>query len=486
MQQLKLFMLVFIILPFGSSLIFAQPIFPIEIFKEFDNPSFNKAPVEYSFVKNYSNYVDSISVIDSIFVYRSDYDKRRVVFSYDDLGNMTLCLTQKWNNGKWQDYQEIQYIYDVDKRLVQVVDKIGEEQGRRNSYMYDSNNNIISSLSEFYENNIWEKYKRKTYIYSSNNNLTSLVYEHGSSLSIRLRNTYSYDPNGNLTKKLSELRNRSGFENNYVYTYVYDRNNNLISRVKKAWIGTQWENSRLYTYTYNSIGSIISYQQQGWNGSSWENKRRYSYTYDSNNNVVLKLYERWIGKKWKWDKQNIYTYDSNANMTLYLRQNWDGEQWIGIKRETCSYDSGVVLLAERWNGAEWEASTTSIRFRDFFGKDYHFFGLKVEIYKSLLSNKNITNVEENNSIIRKFHLFQNYPNPFNPTTEINYSLPQSGLVQLRVYDVLGREIAVLLNKEQQKGNHNAVFNATNLPSGIYFYTLTSGNYRETKKMLLLR
>ena len=85
-----------------------------------------------------------------------------------------------------------------------------------------------------------------------------------------------------------------------------------------------------------------------------------------------------------------------------------------------------------------------------------------------------------------YYLGQNYPNPFNPTTQINYELPVSGLVTLKVFDILGREIATLVNEEKQAGKYQVEFSANNLSSGIYFYTLTSRAYFRTKKMVVIK
>jgi hypothetical protein len=96
----------------------------------------------------------------------------------------------------------------------------------------------------------------------------------------------------------------------------------------------------------------------------------------------------------------------------------------------------------------------------------------------------------NNALPDKFILFQNYPNPFNPTTKIRYSIPSAVTslmksVQMKVYDILGREIAVLINEEKPAGYYEISFDASGLPTGVYFYRMNAGSFVETKKMLLI-
>lgn len=104
----------------------------------------------------------------------------------------------------------------------------------------------------------------------------------------------------------------------------------------------------------------------------------------------------------------------------------------------------------------------------------------------------IVSVNESNNLITEYRLEQNYPNPFNPTTTIQYAILQNGndnsaqLITLKICNILGQEIATLVNKEQTAGNYSIQFNARNLASGVYYYTLKAGNFTQSKKMLLLR
>ena len=98
----------------------------------------------------------------------------------------------------------------------------------------------------------------------------------------------------------------------------------------------------------------------------------------------------------------------------------------------------------------------------------------------------LTDIEQQPTQPTEFKLEQNYPNPFNPSTSIQYAIGSTQLVQLKVYDVLGNEIATLVNEEKAAGIYNVQFTMNNLSTGIYFYKLTAGEYVSTKKMILIK
>ena len=106
---------------------------------------------------------------------------------------------------------------------------------------------------------------------------------------------------------------------------------------------------------------------------------------------------------------------------------------------------------------------------------------------SMIISGNVSEVEKTSQNSPKyFKLNQNYPNPFNPTTSISYSIPKEGFVTLSIYDALGSEVAVLNNGYKSAGDYSHTFDASDLSSGIYFYKIKSGNFIETKRMLLMK
>ena len=106
---------------------------------------------------------------------------------------------------------------------------------------------------------------------------------------------------------------------------------------------------------------------------------------------------------------------------------------------------------------------------------------------AVYNSEGITSIKNGiNERLEEFTLYQNYPNPFNPSTTISYSIPEKSQVELKVYDVLGREVSKLVNKVQPAGNHEVQFKVSNLGSGVYFYQIRAGNFVESKKMVILK
>ena len=98
----------------------------------------------------------------------------------------------------------------------------------------------------------------------------------------------------------------------------------------------------------------------------------------------------------------------------------------------------------------------------------------------------ITSVDENPIHPGQYYLAQNYPNPFNPTTTINFAIPERQIVTLDIYSILGEKLVTLVNEVLEAGDHAAVWDASEMPSGVYFYRLSSGNEQLTRRMILLK
>jgi hypothetical protein len=114
-------------------------------------------------------------------------------------------------------------------------------------------------------------------------------------------------------------------------------------------------------------------------------------------------------------------------------------------------------------------------------------GLVTDVSDDVFTIDIVTGVDnEEQGIPSEFSLSQNYPNPFNPVTLIKYQVPEASMVSIKVYDVIGREIAVLVNEVKNPGNYQVSFDSKNLASGIYFYKMVAGDFSSVRKMNLLK
>ena len=158
-------------------------------------------------------------------------------------------------------------------------------------------------------------------------------------------------------------------------------------------------------------------------------------------------------------------------------------------------DSGVILYSDEGDKiGEINEGLTNLNIQSLEADNngYIYAGTENGLWRRPVSE--ITSIEEVSvSIPSNYILYQNYPNPFNPSTKIQYSIPQSGNVVIKVFDILGSEIETLVNEEKPTGSYEITWYAENLPSGVYFYQLKAvpsgrqaGSFIETKKMILLK
>ncbi len=209
-----------------------------------------------------------------------------------------------------------------------------------------------------------------------------------------------------------------------------------------------------YEFNSNSSGEIVltnsksissnpsGEQQFGYwiFGDLSNNYLEFSLSDDSlKSNIAFADSLNWTG--WKFKMINIPALSSSANTFYYS---------LSLKQNLNGAGSGAIYLDD----AQYSSDFTPVE------------------------NEMIQPAE--------YSLYQNYPNPFNPVTIIKYQIPNSGFVTIKVYDVLGREVSVLVNEEKKAGSYNVNFDGSNLSSGIYFYTLITEKYVSTKKLVLLK
>ncbi|MAT59031.1 MAG: hypothetical protein CMF23_13760 [Ignavibacteriae bacterium] len=187
-------------------------------------------------------------------------------------------------------------------------------------------------------------------------------------------------------------------------------------------------------------------------------------------------------------------YESNDNGV-----NWTNKTGAGWEYSDLEIDNNEIMYAStrgNWVYKSDDNWNSSVLINSGMGQDKYVLDLYIDkngylfagmdYYGFYRSNTPVVVSVENDNLLPSFYLSQNYPNPFNPSTSIEYSVPNNDYVNLKVYDVLGNEVASLVNENKNVGKYKVTFNGSELSSGIYFYKLQIGKLNQVRKMALLK
>ena len=351
---------------------------------------------------------------------------------------------------------------------------------------------------------------------TSNSNATGNFYKttDGGNTWVTLFSNSNLTSCGNYIKMFSETKGIAMGDGPYVSLSPYVLSNRAL--ILKTTNGTDWQQN-------NS-------QEIGWSADVWrrldfvDENNGYFYRSGISPELLLKTTDggaTWTntnfsasGKAWMikfYDKDYglVLDYDYLTAKYTIDRTTNGGVDWqkittagmgrvndIEFVHSKPSYvwlGSSTVLYFSADSGKTWTqkiVSDKAERFDDivFPTKKTGWALTTTGLYYTNNNGGVATNIAQEKILPTNFQLFQNYPNPFNPETTIKFQLSEIAFVTLKVYDALGKEVAVLVNEFLQPGIHNSTFNINNysLPSGIYFYRLTAGDYSSAQKMVLLK
>ena len=209
---------------------------------------------------------------------------------------------------------------------------------------------------------------------------------------------------------------------------------------------------------------------------------------------VLKFYDGQLGIAAN-DPQLFRTVDGGDTWGTFAcgGGDWGNDfEFVPGEPSRVWYTNGVKLFFSNDTGRTWTAqgfSLSNIRGRDIIIPNQGcgwFLCDNGHVYRTLHPDRVTTGFESSPVLPPAYGLSQNYPNPFNPSTTIKYELPKSSMVRLSVYDLLGREVSVLVNERRDAGVHEVKLDASGLSSGVYLCRLQAGDFTQTKRLLLLR
>jgi hypothetical protein len=355
------------------------------------------------------------------------------------------------------------------------------------SFIYDGIK-ILTQLREFQQNSIWVNYDKNTYVYDPNGDTLSELKEYwqNNRWIPEYKYTYTYDADRNKLAKLEEIWQNGTWINNTKFSYTYNINGNPLIELYQLWQGDKWINGKKGSYTYDVNENMLTELFQLWQNDAWVNETRDSYTYDVNGNKLTGLYELWQNNSWINDTKFSYTYDVNENMLTELFQLWQNDAWVNDLKFSHVYDSdgnGILTDTYFWSNNVWANSTTNYYNVIYYNKmnsNFSSFCYRMEASYQMLSNIIIK------PTVSQATNLMNYPNPFSTFTTISYQITEKSRVSLDIFDINGKEIAILVNQVQETGKYEINFTPVNLTGGLYYYRLIVENLTETKKMILAR
>jgi hypothetical protein len=307
------------------------------------------------------------------------------------------------------------------------------------NYEYNENGKIIFSHYKDWTGSSWRDYMEYEYFYDDQKRISLInILQYSEEMwkeHMKIEYTYSFENND--YEAVTFIKSDTGWDN-YIYTsYMVDEYGNISEYKTYLWSNSLWTNYAKTNYDYTGTGETDEYIIYIWESDTWKNYYRFDYIYDTGNRNYLNQKYMW-NAGWQLSSKDDNSFDENKNMILSITQSYTDGNWTNQSKAEYSY--------------------------------IEFTGL----------------IEPSSSLPAEIELYQNYPNPFNPETEISFSLKKDSSISLELFNTSGQLIKVLYNEKQPAGHHRIKIDASDLESGIYFYTLRSGNDFITKKMTLIK
>lgn len=410
----------------------------------------------------------------------NDWENSSLIsFTYTQDGLETEEVDQYWNNGEWENSSRFITTYYLNGDIYTYEQQTWNGTGWVNSYRYESLYSADNKLSEYnvyqWDGSVWSNMHKTIYTYYTTGNLETIIEQQwdGAIWLNTYKYLYQYNSNNNVTEKLSEEWIEGSWKNAYKDIYSYNPQE-LVELIEFYWwFDTFWKESVEIYYEYDIMGNLTDRLTKFWESEilGLQNKYHTSYEYIPATSVETKVEnQEWDLQVMQWINtyRDVKTYNENNVIQKYTTDVWNGSTWFSTNQENYTYDSNGnldILLAQYWSGTGWINTF----------REYHNWTLITDMDSENLSSHPFT-----------YSLEQNYPNPFNPSTKISWYLPASSQVTLKVYDLLGNEVATLVDEHREAGIYKVEFNASALSSGVYMYRIQAGDYVAVKKMLLLK
>ncbi len=451
---------------------------------------------------------------------------QRYLVSYDASLRLTELVVQSWISSKWTNSTRYALQYDAMGLLTELLTQNWTAgawtNAGRESYAYDAGERQTGRLVEYYSGGVWN-------------------YDY--------RVTWTYDGSGYLVEELLENWKSSAWTPDELTKYTNDGQGLPGDILTQYWNGFDWIDETIAYRSYDEDRIVEEFTQR-WTGTEWVNFHKTSTAWQMyvTSPTITRFYP--VSDKWNIVSvpllvadysttvvfpagvSSAFAFDAGyvASPTLESGKGYwlkfDGAQNVPVTGELLTADT--ITVAAGWNivgsigvpvpvvnistipgglvsssffgfNAGYEAATVLVPGKGYWVKMAEAGQLvlggpgnvpaaaRIQIGLDDADPPAPPGVEDAGvALPADYELGQNYPNPFNPATTIGYALPTEGHVRLSVFNVLGQEVAVLVDGWEAAGSRSVTFDARSVPSGVYTYRITAGNFTATGKMLLVR
>ena len=372
---------------------------------------------------------------------------------------------------------------------------------------YQNNIDFDTRTIQLWHDGSWHNKWQWMKSYDENGYLTESEFYHfrDDDWSLRGNVTLTNNDIGSPISKIKQIYIQDSLYNRSLNEYVYNDSGDLTQNTQYKWYNNSWNNRSLVELQYEE-GLFTNSTFSRWADSSWTNRYYKEISYNENSQRDVKVGYKWTDSGWTELHKTEYSFDDNGDLSQKVLSKWTDSGWSIKARITIDRDdylNPVEILLERLDSANvW--INVSLRENTFFDSgmimesissrwyddEWHYKKRNEYSYVNGPGRSSLSTVSLE-SLPTQIKLNQNYPNPFNPITTISYDIPKGEFVEVRVFNLRGDKISTLVNEFQNPGIKSYQWNGTNdhgnsVAAGVYIYTIQAGDFRQSKKMILLK